>query len=323
MQSRKPREILHSKRGNLQYLEHCRVLVKEGRVLFLRAEKGQKENAYWNIPVANTTAVLLGTGTSITQAAVRMMAEAGVMIGFCGGGGTPLISSTEVEWFSPQSEYRPTEYVQAWLKFWFDDRKRLQIARFFQSKRIEFLKAIWGKDSRFKEYGFDVEDMRLDRAFAAHQQHAKNAENVTQLLTAEGRLAKELYKHAANATGQQGFVRDPDKTDLANQFLSHGNYLAYGSAATCLWCLGIPHGFAVMHGKTRRGALVFDVADLVKDAIILPLAFIASAEGLLEREFREECLEAMTRHQSLDFMFDVVKAAAQRGDAMPGGEAMP
>jgi CRISPR-associated protein Cas1 len=52
--------------------------------------------------------------------------------------------------------------------------------------------------------------------------------------------------------------------------LNHGNYLAYGLAATTLWVLGISHSFAVMHGKTRRGALVFDVADLIKDAVVLP-----------------------------------------------------
>jgi CRISPR/Cas system-associated endonuclease Cas1 len=33
-----------------------------------------------------------------------------------------------------------------------------------------------------------------------------------------------------------------------------------------------------MHGKTHRGALVFDIADLIKDAIVLPWAFI-SAKG--------------------------------------------
>ncbi len=316
METRKPREILHSKRGNLKYLEHCRVLVKDGRVLFLHAERNDNDNSYWNIPIANTTAVLLGTGTSITQSAVRLLAEAGVMLGFCGGGGTPLISATEIEWLSPQSEYRPTEYVQAWLKFWFDDGKRLTIAKQFQLKRIDFLKQVWTKDRRLKEAGFDLQEFALGQAFERHQKVTSNCADVTELLAAEGRLAKELYKHAANATGQQGFVRDPDKNDLANQFLSHGNYLAYGLAASCLWCLGIPHGFAVMHGKTRRGALVFDVADLVKDAIILPTAFIASSEGLIEREFRQECLESLARHHAMNVMFDVVKAASEMGASL-------
>lgn len=178
------------------------------------------------------------------------------------------------------------------------------------------MRRVWSNDRRLIEFGFDVEDARLSRAMASHANYSQGVENVSELLAAEGRLTKELYKHAANATDQNGFVRDPEQTDLANQFLSHGNYLAYGTAATCLWCLGIPHGFAVMHGKTRRGALVFDVADLVKDAIILPQAFIASSEGLLEREFRQECLESLARHQALDFMFSVVKEAATRGEAL-------
>ena len=59
--------ILHSKRANIYYLEHCRVLQKDGRVLYLTEDSQQKN--YWNIPIANTTCILLGTGTSITQAA--------------------------------------------------------------------------------------------------------------------------------------------------------------------------------------------------------------------------------------------------------------
>jgi CRISPR-associated protein Cas1 len=39
---------------------------------------------------------MLGTGASITQAAMRELAKAGVIVGFCGGGGTPLYSANEV-----------------------------------------------------------------------------------------------------------------------------------------------------------------------------------------------------------------------------------
>ena len=94
----------------MYYLEYCRVMQKDGRVLYLT--EGKKEHSYYNIPIANTTILLLGTGTSVTQAAMRMLSQAGVLVGFCGGGGTPLHMATEVEWFSPQSEYRPTEYLQ-------------------------------------------------------------------------------------------------------------------------------------------------------------------------------------------------------------------
>ena len=45
--------ILHSKRANLYYLEHCRVLVNGGRVEYVTDEG--KRSLYWNIPIANTT----------------------------------------------------------------------------------------------------------------------------------------------------------------------------------------------------------------------------------------------------------------------------
>lgn len=109
--------ILHSKRANIYYLEHCRVMQKDGRVLYLTEAKN--ENQYWNIPIANTTVIMLGTGMSITQAAMRMLTSAGVLVGFIGGGGTPLFMGCEIEWMTPQSEYRPTEYMQGWMKFWF------------------------------------------------------------------------------------------------------------------------------------------------------------------------------------------------------------
>ena len=61
------KSIIHSKRANLYYLEKCRVMVKDGRVVYL-SEKS-KNLDYWNIPIANTTVIILGTGTSITNSA--------------------------------------------------------------------------------------------------------------------------------------------------------------------------------------------------------------------------------------------------------------
>ncbi|WP_235424670.1 type I-F CRISPR-associated endonuclease Cas1f [Chelonobacter oris] len=124
-----------------------------------------------------------------------------------------------------------------------------------------------------------------------------------------------MYKFAAQATRYGEFTRDREAGDRTNIFLNHGNYLAYGLAATTTWVLGIPHGFAVMHGKTRRGALVFDIADLIKDALVLPLAFICAKEKASEQAFRQECLRAFTQHNVLDFMFDVVKKLALENGA--------
>jgi len=300
--------ILHSKRANLYYLEHCRVMQKDGRVLYLTEAK--TENQYWNIPIANTTVILLGTGTSITQAAVRMLAQAGVLIGFTGGGGTPLLMANEVEWMTPQSEYRPTEYLQGWLVFWFDDDKRLAVAKQFQTARIEYLERVWRKDRDLIAEGFTFDDPGMEKALLRFAARTADATKQSDLLLTEAQLTKHLYKFAANNTKQSAFKRQHQSTDKANDFLNHGNYLAYGLAASTLWVLGIPHGFAVMHGKTRRGALVFDIADLIKDAIVLPWAFICSKENATEQEFRQQCLQAFTNHKALDFMFDQVKAVA-------------
>ena len=306
--------ILHSKRANIYYLEKCRVMQKDGRVLYLTEEKVEKQ--YWNIPIANTTCILLGTGTSITQAAVRMLASAGVLIGFSGSGGTPLIAANEVEWLSPQSEYRPTEYIQGWMKFWFDDQKRFLAAQQVQRLRIQYMQRVWSSDRDLQDEGFNTDDDDIQKALQRFLSRIDDNKNITELLLTEAQLTKSLYKIAANRTKQTDFVRQHDSIDDANAFLNHGNYLAYGLAATTLWVLGIPHGFAVLHGKTRRGALVFDVADLIKDTLILPWAFICAKEGASEQEFRQQCLQNFTRHKALDFMFDSVKQLS-KGDFEP------
>lgn len=311
--------ILHSKRASLYYLEHCRVLVNGGRVEYV-TERG-KQQLYWNIPIANTTTVLLGTGTSVTQAAVRELAKAGVMLGFCGGGGTPLFAGTEatleVAWLPPQSEYRPTEYLQHWVRFWFDDALRLQAAKQFQQARLLRLRQHWASAKGLKDQGFKPDLPTLDALVLSSATAQAQAPDHTALLTEEGRLTKQLYRLAARATGYGEFTRtkrggdaQSPGSDAANQFLDHGNYLAYGLGATACWVLGLPHGLAVLHGKTRRGGLVFDAADLVKDALILPQAFVSAMKGHSEQEFRQACIEALTRTEALDFMIDTLKATA-------------
>lgn len=259
--------ILFSKRANIYYLEKCRVMQKDGRVLYLT--EGRKSNQ------------------------------------------TPLFAGTEIEWLNPQSEYRPTEYVQGWLSFWFDDSKRLMAAKNLQRKRCEFLERVWGKDVELQDEGFYCDDQEIESALAGYQRKINDVKTVQELLSAEAHFAKQLYKYAAEHTDQCDFVRDVEASDYANIYLNHGNYLAYGMAASTLWVLGIPHGFALMHGKTRRGALVFDIADLIKDTLVLPWAFICAGKGMSDRDFRIKCLEKFAEHKALDYMFDNVKKQSQ------------
>ncbi|MBB1651185.1 type I-F CRISPR-associated endonuclease Cas1f [Delftia sp. UME58] len=318
--------ILHSRRANIYYLEHCRVLVNGGRVEYV-TDAG-KRSLYWNIPIANTTSILLGTGTSITQAAMRELAKAGVLVGFCGGGGTPLFSANEVDvevaWLTPQSEYRSTEYLQAWVQFWFDDELRLHAARQLQALRLQRLQQEWGARA-LREAGFSVDMERLKALVQQFAALMANAPDVMTLLTDEARLTKALFKLAVDAVGYGEFTRAKrgTGTDAANRYLDHGNYLAYGLGATASWVLGLPHGLAVLHGKTRRGGLVFDAADLVKDAAILPQAFLSAMRGDDEQQFRRQCIEALTRSESLDFIIDTLKRIAVDTARMAGAPTTP
>lgn len=308
------KSILHSKRANMYYLEHCRVLVNGGRVEYV-TEQG-KHSLYWNIPIANTTSILLGTGTSITQAAMRELAKAGVLVGFCGGGGTPLFSANEVQvdvsWLLPQSEYRPTKYLQQWMGFWFDEEKRLSAAKLFQQIRLDQIKKHWLSSRMQRENGFLVDREQLISLLDSSRYALEQCKSNNEILSQEARLTKALYKIATNTVRYGEFVRSKRGTgsDFANRFLDHGNYLAYGLGATAAWVLGLPHGLAVLHGKTRRGALVFDIADLVKDALVLPQAFIAAMAGDEEQEFRHRCIEGFLRAEALDVMIDTIKETA-------------
>lgn len=80
-----PRPLLLSKRANVFYLEHARVVQQDDRIVYLTQDGGAFEQMF-NIPERNTAFLLLGKGTSITDAAMRRMAASNVVVGFCGTG---------------------------------------------------------------------------------------------------------------------------------------------------------------------------------------------------------------------------------------------
>lgn len=308
--------ILHSKRANIYYLQYCRVLVNGGRVEYVTDEG--KESLYWNIPIANTTVVMLGTGTSVTQAAMREFARAGVLVGFCGGGGTPLYAGNEVDidvsWLTPQSEYRPTEYLQNWVSFWFDDEKRLAAAKHFQLIRIAQIERYWLDARMQRENRFQLASPLLVEKLARFREGIDSACSQNELMLQEAQLTKTLYKLAAQAVQYGDFTRAKrgGGVDIANRFLDHGNYLAYGLAAVATWVTGIPQGLAVLHGKTRRGGLVFDLADLIKDALVLPQAFIAAMAGEDEQTFRQRCITGFQRCEALDLLISSLQETSAK-----------
>lgn len=314
----KPRSVLLSKRANIFYLEHVRVMQKDGRVIWINDRRGDVSGElepYFNLPERNTVFVMLGKGSSITDAAARRLADAGVVVGFTGSGGTPVLSMADVVFLSPQSEYRPTQYMQSWARMWFDEPARLALAKQFLRQRLQLTLDSWSSLNTLSARQVVIDDGLL-RAFDGG---IASAPDTGYLLAAEGRWAKGLYKKLARGFGLPEFNRDPgvgrDETveDRINGLIDHGAYLAYGYAAAVLYTLGISYAFPVLHGKTRRGALVFDVADLIKDAFILPLAFEMGVEGEKQKHFRQAVIDLADREKLLDMLFTFVESCCVKG----------
>lgn len=306
LRQQRSRALMLSKRACVFYLERVRVALKDDRIVYL-TENLQPVEHFYNIPEKNTAFLLLGKGSSLTDAAARRLAESNVMVGFCGSGGSPLFSSLDLTFLAPQSEYRPTEYMQIWMKTWLDDDARLLMAKVLLSERIAIVEKAWRRNPVLIQHG-----IALDAIFKQRfQQDIDAAKDQTELLAAEGRWAKSLYKQLAAGFGfefsrEEGKASHDSMRDVANSYLDHGNYIAYGYAAVTLNGMGISFALPILHGKTRRGGLVFDIADLVKDAFVMPQAFASAKFGHNQKEFRMQLIESCQDNDVLDYMFGFI-----------------
>lgn len=308
----KPRAILLSKRANVFYLEHVRVMQKDDRVVYL-TDTGADIEQFFNIPERNTAFLLLGKGSSLTDAAARKLADSNVVIGFCGSGGSPLFCAADMTFLTTQSEYRPTEYMQGWMRLWLDEAKRVEAAKRMLKKRLHWALASWSADEELLRRKIVLDDGLL-RWF---ESGIDKSVTTGDLLSLEGTWAKRLFAKLAQGFKLEGFKREEGKAshetlgDRVNGFLDHGNYIAYGYAAVTLNGLGISFALPLLHGKTRRGGLVFDIADLVKDAYVMPLAFAKGSAGVRQQVFRDELIERFHGANILDHLFTFVEALSQ------------
>lgn len=283
---------------------------KDDRIVYLTS--GEREvDRFFNIPERNTAFILLGKGTSITDAAARRLAESNVIVGFTGNGGSPLLCSVDQVFLSPQSEYRPTEYMQAWIRLWIDDKSRLNVAKTFLLERFKWTKSAWAANAELMQRKIEIPVSMM----VVFSEKTAAAQDVAHLMAVEAEWARNIYRFLARGFSFEAFRREEGKQskstleDTANSFIDHGNYIAYGYAAAALNVLGISFALPVMHGKTRRGALVFDVADLFKDAMVLPLAFLASGKGYRDQAFRDELIDGCQTSGILDRVIETIISA--------------
>lgn len=290
-------KILQSQRSSFFYLEYCRVHMDGDRLVYSVAQGAITRE--WNIPTANTSILMLGSGCSITQAAARKLSSEKTLVAFTGGGGFPIFMGAT-------AEYAPTEHLINWIKFWPNEKSRLAVAKYLNYARCDAVTRIWPTHTSKPSAEIPVPLFRGN---------SMRATSIEQLRGFEGEFAKSLYKEAARATKLlwNGRQAGQEGQDIANSFLDQGNYLAYGAAGTVLWALGIPPGLAVNHGATRAGGLVFDLADTIKDAIVLPIAFECASSFKKSQEFRENVIQAFDELNVLVNLFDIIKNGISEG----------
>lgn len=287
--------IIASHKTAVTYLEYTRIVKADEKVSYLKENKGVEYT--FALPYGNTAVLLLGPGTSITQSALHHLCSEGCLVGVTGGNGFPIFCGS-------LSEYRPSEYVQAWLLKWQDKSWRLKVARHFQQVRVRLVNDYWRKHGLSPATLAGAADAGTQLIAAQDSAHTNEL-----LLGFEAVYAKRLYGLLA-AEFNVAFTRTPRvKSDYHNELIDAHNYYAYGLAGTALWVLGIPYAFAVLHGETRRGALVFDVADMIKDAMLLPLAFQSAKLGRDKSAHKKECAKILQLDHCLTILFSELKFA--------------
>jgi CRISPR-associated protein Cas1 len=105
---------------------------------------------------------------------------------------------------------------------------------------------------------------------------------VQQLRGKEGTRIRNIYRRSAETSGitWNGRMYDPDNYeagDNVNKALSAGHACLYGVCHAVIAALGLSPGLGFVHNGHQR-AFVYDIADLYKANITIPLAFEVAAE---------------------------------------------
>lgn len=266
----KNRVVFPTSRSQIIFVEMSRVYVSGMRVVYSSPDDHGVMNTY-NIPDLNTSILILGTGCSITQQAIRMLRESDVIVMFSGSGGFPL--------YYADMMYKPTEYVQTYIKKWYSEEYRIRAGRYMQKKRLDNVLELWPLSEDDKKHIEQVHS-RFDKA-----------ENIKTMMGIEGDTARRFFfPTAARLFNAEWIGRNRDnKSDEVNQRLNRANVIVYGMTMVALTGLGIPPAFAISHGMSRRGGLVYDVADMYKDAVTLPI-----------------CMSSKYSHDSSEFKIEII-----------------
>lgn len=219
------------------------------------------------IPAANLGTLMLGPGTTITHAAVVALADNGVSISWVG-------ESSVRFYASGLGESHHSRNVERQARAWADDAQRMEIVR------------------RLYSYRFPEP---LEPGLTLQQIRGK-----------EGVRVRDGYARAAKAAGMKWrgrrYARDDwEEQDQMNRALSAGNSCLYGLCHAAIVSLGFSPALGFLH-TGKQLSFVYDVADLYKTEIVVPIAFsaAASSEVDLERRVRHMLRDRFRETRLLD-----------------------
>ena len=222
-----------------------------------------------DIPAAAISVLMLGPGSSITHRAMELIGDVGVTVIWVGEHGVRYYASG-----------RPLTKRAGLL---------LQQARLVSNQRLHLSVVRKMYEMRFPNE--DVSRLTLQ-----------------QLRGREGSRVREIYRKLAKQYGISWHGREynPDdfyESNAVNQALSAGHACLYGLAHAVIVALGCSPGLGFVH-VGHELSFVYDLADLYKAEVTIPIAFEAASQGLpdLPAYVRRKTRDAMTEGHILERM---------------------
>ncbi len=223
------------------YVEHC-VVNREDNAVTITDSKGTV-----HVPAAALGVLMLGPGSTVTYAAICLLAESRSTCVWVGERGVRY-------YCHGASLAQSTRLLEAQAKLVSSERSRLKVARRMFAMR------------------FPDEDT--------------SGLTMQQLLGKEGTRVRRAYERESKRTGVPWSGRsykptDFDASDDVNKALSAANTALYGVVHAVIVALGCSPGLGFVHARNER-SFVYDIADLYKVDLTVPLAFDLVAEQVAD-----------------------------------------
>lgn len=232
------------------------------------------EKGITNIPSGIISVLLLGPGTEITHRAIELIGDSGISICWVGEHGVRYYAGGRPLTHSSRLILKQAELVS-------NQRKHLDVVKKMYSIR------------------FPDEDV--------------SGSTLQQLRGREGSRIRKVYKEASKKWGVPWNGREYDHenfnaSDPVNQALSAGHACLYGLAHAVICTIGCSPALGFVH-VGHECSFVYDIADLYKAEITIPIAFEVAAQETedISRAVRHRVRDEMVKLRLLERMVKDIK----------------